>query len=337
MSNPKPEKARFLSASYHKLEFRPPKTFKDGFDLEALIIACFNVNLGDFESKSLASQAKARVGEPAPKQYKETMTFNRLIDLEHINSTTHSRSLNRITIQGMGLDTLNLDLGRVLTVMKEQGFVVTEAHSKILLPKSVVAFETIEKHFLAKAFTSSAKIVIPEVNPQKGNATTWSVGKRPNSRSANTMHGKRVIFYEAGKVHPELPKGTVEMELQLFGDAAQKFVYGETRDVDLTVRTIGIIRGHLSIKTLTGDRNISRRKPAKWWDGIVGGVDAVYLPRLNKPAPKLDNQVKYLHQALYQRKQALGEEILLDAMGSFCAELGLAEKLLEVLKSRYVF
>jgi hypothetical protein len=323
---------RTVSASYHKLEFRPPKIYKDGFDLEKLITTCFDVNLFDFESKSLATEVKARGGKATSAPYKETVTFKRFIDLEYTNSPNHGHTLNRLTIQGKGLDSLNLDIGKILTVMEEQGFVATEAHSKILLPPSMVTFATIEKHFVAKAYTSKARMVRQEVNPQNRHATTWAVGIRPDHRSLNTVHGKRVIIYEADKVHSELPQGTVEMELQLFGDAAQKFIYGRGGEVELTVRTMGVIRDFLSIKTLTGDRNLSRRAAAKWWDNIVGGFDVVVLPRLDTPTPRLCNQVKHLQQTLYQRKQTLGEEPLLRAMASFCAELGLAERLTDLLR-----
>jgi hypothetical protein len=336
MASATTERPRILSASYHKLEFRPPKIYKDGFDLENLITTCFHVNLCDFESRSFSSEVKARGGKATSDQYKETVTFNRFIDLEYTNSPNHGRSLNRLTIQGKGLDSLNLDVGKILTVMEEQEFVATEAHSKILLPPSVVTFATIEKHFLIKAYTSKARMVRPEVHPQNRHATTWAVGIRPEHRSLNTVHGKRVIIYEADKVHPELPKGTVEMELQLFGDAAQKFIYGRERELDLTVRTIGVIRAFLSIKTLTGDRNISRRTTAKWWDNVVGSFDVVLLPRLDRPTPRLSNQVKHLQQTLYQRKQTLGEEPLLRAMATFCAELGLAEKLMKLLREAQV-
>lgn len=318
-----------LYAHWHKFELKPPRDFKPDY-LEPLVYYCFNLALTEFEPKASTTTA-TQDSEPKKKQYHETLTYRKLIDLEFINSPKWGKTLNRIVIQGRGLDTLPLDVGCALTYFEKNHFICTEAHSKILLPESLVKFLTIEKHFLTNSYTSDVKRVGKETDPSNGHATTWSVGRRPQNRSANTTHGKRVIFYEADKVHPEVEPGTTEMELQLFGDAAQKFVFGPgTRDADLTAKTIGVIRPFLTIKTLTGDSNVSRRSTAKWWQTLTGKFDAVHLPRLDRAAPKLDNQIKHFMSTLYSRKVILGKDLFLDTLVTWFTEAGLMPELLQL-------
>lgn len=310
-----------LYGQWHKFEFRPPSHYQYLDSLDYLTQACFGLRFDQFESKSSSTADK----------FIEVLTYGRKIDLEFKNSPKHGRSFNRLVIQGTGLDTLSLDVGALLTYLENSGFSCTECHSKILIPSDMVEFSAIEKHFIQKAYTSDCKRVGPETDPSNGHARTWSVGARPNHRSLNTTHGKRVIFYEAAKVHPELEPGTTELELQLFGDAAQKFVYAPgIRDCDLTVKTLGVIRSYLSIRTLSGDSNVSRRPLARWWNNLVGKYDAIHLPRLDRKAPQLDNQVKAFKAMLYGRKQTLGESTMLETIAEFCRELGLTDRLLAV-------
>ena len=310
-----------LYAQWHKFEFRPPKHYNYLETLDYLTQACFELSTSDFENKSSSSAV----------QYNETLTYRRMIDLEFTNSPKHGKCFNRLVIQGTGLDTLNLDVGNLLTYLENTGFICTEAHSKILIPETFVDFGTIEKHFVAKAYTADCKRVGPETDPSNAYARTWSLGTRPNHRSPNTVHGKRVIFYEADKVHPGLDPGTTEMELQLFGDAAHKFVFAPViRDLDLTVKTLGLIRSYMSIRTLSGDTNKSRRSLARWWNNLVGKYEAIHLPRLDRKAPQLDNQIQNLKSTLYGRKQVLGADVLLETIITFCQELGLTHKLMQL-------
>jgi len=320
-----------LYAQYHKFVFRPPKHYNLN-NLDGLLKQCFSLTLNDFEDKSSTQEAKKRKGESGTLPFKEATTYNRLIDVEYVNSPKYGKTLNLITIQGQGLDTLKLDVGAILTEMEVQNFVCIECHSKILIPESTVTFPTLEKHFITKAYTADCRIVAPLTDPSNNHARTWAVGSRPAHKSINSVHGKRLIFYEASKVHDAIPAGMTEMEMQLFGDAANKFVYDTTlRDIDLTVKTLGIIRPYLTFKTLTGDKNVSRRSVARFWLSIIDNFPAIRIPRLNRLPPILKNKRDKFRTSLYGKKLDFGEILFLEVLTEFLQDQGLAAKAAHML------
>lgn len=320
-----------LYAHYHKFVFRPPKSYNLE-KLPTLLSTCFNLSPQDFKDKSSTEERKKRSGDTGSLPFKEVVTYDRLIDVEFINSPKRGKSLNLITIQGAGLDKLTLDIGAILTAMERSSFACIEAHSKILLPESTVSFSTLEKHFMGKAYTADCRIVLPITDPENNHSRTWTVGSRPSHKSVNSVHGKRIIFYEASKVHADISEGTTEMELQLFGDAANKFVYADAlRDLDLTVKTLGVIRPFLTFKTLTGDTNISRRNTAKWWLKIVDNYAAIRIPKLERLPPLSKNKLDKFRSGLYSKKLDFGEMPFLEALTDFIKEQGLSFQVAQLL------
>lgn len=309
-----------LNAQWHKFQFIPPSVYRDDYSLDGLLHVCFGLKLSEFEPASASPSAKT--------QYKQVETYRRWIDLEFVSSPKHGRHLHRIVIQGKGLENMPLDIGRILSIFEEHGFTCNEAHSRILISGERVSFDTINKHCLNDAYTATCRKVSPITNPDNRYAKTWAFGSSPSQKSVNTAQGRRVIIYEADKVHPELAAGTVEIELQLSGSTAQYFVFGEyTRTVDLTVKTIGVIRSFLCFKTLTGDRNISRRNAAKWWNAIVDDYSAIYLPRLDRKSPETEGRMKRFVSELHTKKIKLGEELFIKSLAAFVQEQGLIDKL----------
>lgn len=314
-----------LYAEYHKIEFRPPKGYSTAADSIARICDHLGIDSAEIEPRSLSAATKDRANQPQTPQYKTTDTFRRVIDFEYTNSPKHGRSLSRVVIQGEAFTSLNLDTGRILTGMESDGFVATEAHSRILLPSDFVSWDTIDAHFKAEAYTASCKIVSPLTDPQNNYAKTWQAGKRPKTRSANTQ-GKRLTFYQADKIHLDLPAGTTTMELQLFGDTAHKFLYSvPTRDVDLTLKTIGVIRGYFEFKALAGDTNKFRRPTADFWKKVVENIPAIHLPAVKRADPQLDGQIKKFKQELFSRYQKLGIKTFSATIADFAQELGFTE------------
>lgn len=319
-----------LYASWHKQEFRPPK----GFELEKLpelLQTCFGLTLYDFENTSSTEERKKRAyanscvedrkryDENSKPQFIETVTHNKLIDIEYTNTSKYGQTLNRLTIQGKGFEQLSLDTGKIITYLEREKFVCVECHSQILIPPALVTFENLEKYFKNKSYTSTANHVTPTYNPTKDHATTWNVGARPPKKSANSAYGKRVTFYEAYKVHPEMESGTTRMELQLFGDAANKFMFDDSlRQLDLTVKTIGVIREHITFKSLSvKDSNDSRRAMPRFWKYIVDSYECIRIPRLDKPQPQIENKLKRFQSMLFSKKQEFGEALFLAQLKKF--------------------
>lgn len=306
-----------LYAEWHKLEYRPSKDFRTTPESLERVAQHLGQSYSEFEDKSLSASA----------QYYTTETLHRLIDFEFVNSPKHGKTLNRVVIQGEAFAALKLDTGRILTVMEQEGFTATEAHSRILLPHLLLSWDTLDQHFKADAYTSTCKIISPLVDPSNNYAKTWQAGKRPKGRSANTQ-GKRLTFYQADKIHPDLAPGTTTMELQLFGDTAHKYIYSTlTRDVDLTLRMLGVIRSYIEFKSLAGDSNKSRRPIADFWRDLIGNIPAIHLPMLNKPVPQLNNQIAKFRELLFGRKQKLGVDTFVKALVDFAVEQGFTGKL----------
>lgn len=310
-----------LYAIYHKLELRPPKGFITDVVSLSRVAEHLGQNYQDFENKSSSKSG----------QFKTVETCQRLIDFEFTNSAEHGKTLNRVEIHGEAFELMPLDIGQILTGMESEGFVITEAHSRILLPPTFISWPTIDQYFKAEAYTSGCKIVSPLTDPSNGYAKTWQAGKRPKTRSAHTQ-GKRLTFYQADKIHPELPEGTTTMELQLFGDTAHKFVFSDmTRAVDLTLRTIGVIRGYFEFKVLEGDSNKTRRPTADFWKKVVGDLAAIHLPRLIKAEAKTDTRAQKCREMLYGRLLTLKADLFVKTIAEFVLELGLSDKLAQEL------
>lgn len=310
-----------LYSEWHHLDFRPPSDSEDSTNYRSLkfILDTIGLNLSDFENKSSSTTSS----------YYTEMTYKRLIDIQfkEVGGENPHQKLIWIVFHGDSFLGLKLDIGKLLSVVEEHGFVVGEAHSRTLIPNSFVEWDKIDRYFLAEAYVSEAKAVAPIVDPSNGYAKSWYVGKRPSGRSQKSQ-GKRVSFYQADKIHPELPAGTTTMELQLFGYTAHQFVYGAiTRQVDLTLKTIGVIKSYLDVITLPGrDKNKSRRKDkhksASWWLKIVDNLPAIQLPRLDKTAPNLSRQIAAFKISLYSAKQKLGNDLFVQHFHQFCAEKG---------------
>lgn len=321
-----------LYADYHKLEFRPPKKFATTAENLHRICRHIGINYNALEDKSYSQEKQSRSDTlPTTTPFKTTKTYRRLIDLELKNSGKYGQTLNRVVIQGSAFESLQLDIGKILSEMEREKFVLTEVHSRILLPPHFISWETIDQHFREDAYTAKCRIVSPLTDPSNNYAKTWQAGKRPQSRTAHTQ-GKRLIFYQADKIHSSLPPGTTEMELQLFGDTAHKFVYSKiSRDVDLTLRTLGSIRSFFEFKTLGGDSNTSRRETAKFWKKVVANVLAIHLPRLERPTPEQGRSLKKFREQLYARYQNLGCDGFVNIVADFAIELRMGQRITDRL------
>jgi hypothetical protein len=121
------------------------------------------------------------------------------------------------------------------------------------------------------------------------------------------------------------------MELQLFGSMAHDFIYSElTRDVDLTVRTLGVCRDYIEFKALTGDSNQSRRSMAIFWQSIVGDAAAIRLPALDQPSPTTSSRVKKTKEMLYSRYITLGAALFWTTLSAWFEEMGFQENIREM-------
>lgn len=305
-------------AGYHKLVFRPSKTFTTSEEsVNEITTTLFNIPLSQFEKKS---SGKSR-------QWEETFTYHRFIDLTYKNTSKHGTCLDRVTIQGLAFDHMPFSITLIQQYLETQSFQVIEVHSKVDVPKTLVSFQTIKDHFTSLAYVApGCKLVVPMCDPSNQYAETYYAGKR-------ATHGKRVAFYEAGKVHDDL-KDVTRMELQLFGRDAHAFfidgLWDDFRRLDLTERTFRVIIGHLEFKTLTGHENRSRRKIAPWWGTTIGNYTKINLPRTFRNPPDRQRQKAALKSVLYEKRQKLGEESFVEAMVEFAQEFNLTTKLVGV-------
>ena len=228
-------------------------------------------------------------------------------------------------------------MGKILTGMEQAGFVCTELHSRILIPQAITTWMTIHEYCTEDAYTSACHVVSPFTDPSNDYAKSWQFGKYPARRTAHT-EGRRLTFYDAHRMHPNEPPDSVAMELQLFGDTAHKFIYADQcRGVDLTVRTIGVIRSFAEFKELTGDSNRSRRPPAEFWQQIVADFSAIHLPRIGKPEPQMENRIKKFWQELFTKKQKLGHEPFVSALAAFIMDQQLTVQLSAILRDDPIY
>jgi hypothetical protein len=166
-----------LYATYHKLEFRPPKKFITTDESISKLCDIIGINSNELMDRSYSAETNKRQNQERTVQFKTVDTFNRQVDFEFTNSPKHGRCLNRLTLQGKAFEELKLDIGYILTRLEEEGFEMVEAHSRVLIPHDFVSWEVIEQHFRDAAYTSQCRIVSPLRDPQNDYATTWQAGK----------------------------------------------------------------------------------------------------------------------------------------------------------------
>lgn len=303
-----------LYAQYHKMEFRPHKDFTATTEHLYALANLFGIDYqAEFQPKSSSTAI----------QYKTVETYRGLINFEFFNPPKKQRTLNRVEIHGEAFETLPLDIGNILTKMEKALFTLVEVHSRILLPHDVISWDTLNQYFRDESYTSECRLVSQLNDPKNEYAKTWQAGKRPSTRS-NSMQGKRLTFYQADKIHPELDAGTSEMELQLFGKTAHDFVYATVaRDTDLTLRTLGVIRSYFEFKELSGDSNQCRRPTANFWLDIIADIPAIHLPRMDKPTPSLVGKQKKFKESLYSRLLSLGTDAFIRTLTEWLESQGL--------------
>lgn len=313
-----------LSAQYHKMTFRPHKYTVWNEATARELCGIIGIDPEELSDRSFSQTRREKQGEDKNFQYEATDTFRRLIDFTHrYNKTDDCRMLASVVVQGAAFDNLKLDIGAIITKL-EPNYKLVEVHSKVLLPKEIVTWEKLDRHFTTKSYSSFAHLASSLTDPANNFASTWQLGRRPQYLSDNCQ-AKRLIFYESWKVHPELEEGCSTMELQVFGSAAHAFVYGDVnRYVDLTTRTLGGIRGMFCFRTLSGDTNKSRRKLPSFWEKVVGDYSAI---QLTAPEPKVKptplGKIRKTKEYLYSKLQELGAETFTKMIDEFVLEMNL--------------
>jgi len=313
-------------AELHKLEWKwtPPKEAKLDFyslerpeELDALTEELFSIPINQFVRRTSA------IG-----QFQNIYTYNQLIDLGFRLTKFHDddleevweQRLETITIQGSAFDCMTFNTPHILRCTDDRHFRLREVHSKIDILSDRYAFPEIKKRYDVELFTTKCK-----TGSYKEEGRTIFIG----NKAAN---GKRLNIYEGWTVHEELPEGTVRSELQLYGRDAYNFFHSEKlRDVDLTTKTIGIIKGLITFREQGADSNKDRLPVADFWKYFTEEYVVVKLPRQLGLPPTFERTTRALTAYLHQKRQVLGDSGFVRAVYGCLDKAGLLQEFTAML------
>lgn len=198
-------------------------------------------------------------------------TYLRLIDLHLIagvtDEGTNTLQLDQVVIHGEAFRQLSPDAAAILAAADKLRFYPQRIDANFDLSADFLPFSTLNTQFLNDHLTSTS-CYHSWTSSEASAAKTWYVGKAQRN-------GYRVAFYEAAKIHPELPEGAWRVELQMFGNAAQEFctIYLSQPSADtLTAYMLAQLKKRVSFRTKTADSNKARWPICAWWFQIVAGA-----------------------------------------------------------------
>jgi hypothetical protein len=306
-------------AELHKAEWRwsPGNDAKqDYFSLEDpsrlndLTMALFSIPASQFLRRTSA------IG-----QYQNIHSYNGMIDLTfklhkiYANDSEElwEQRLEVVTIHGAGFDSMTFNTPHILRCLEDRHFTLREVHAKIDILDEHYTFAAIKRAFDAELYTTKSR----RKESFKDTGRTVAVGKK-------AANGKRLSIYEAWTVHEEIPEGTVRTELQLFGRDAQNFIHApQFRDMDLTTKTIGVIRKMITFRKPGTDTNKDRLPVADFWNFLTEGFAVCRLPRLISVAPTFSKTRKSMEVYLHQKRLVLGDDSLIETIRAWLDNAGL--------------
>lgn len=226
-------------------------------------------------------------------------TYLRLIDLHLIAGITNEGAstlqLDRVEIHGEAFRQLSPDAAAILTNADKLRFYPQRIDVNFDLSADFLPFSTLHTQFLHDHLTTTS--AYHSWTSVEG-AKTWYAGK-------DNRNGYRVAFYEAAKIHPELPEEAWRVELQMFGNAAQEFcsIYlAKPSPETLTSYMLAQLKKRVSFRTQTADSNKARWPVCAWWLQIVAGAGNYSE---NKPVTKSISEEKRQRKLIERMKSDL--------------------------------
>lgn len=251
--------------------------------------------------------------------FKPVFTLNNLVDVR-FRMWDDRHLLESIVVHGKGWQVVPYSVQKMVATASNYGLKLDVVHCKFDVSGDEVSFETIDNHFTKKSFTSNATATqfISE-DKATGKATGWRVGSTGHN-------GYTVSFYEASKVHYELPAGTWRIEVQAKGKAASELL----AESDLTAAVLALVNNRIKFRSLTSNNsNRSQRPIPRWWNSIVQGAGSFRVTHSNS-TPVLENRKKRLVSDLYSRCTSLGEPVFTEALQNFVQQFLPSFKLVQV-------
>lgn len=202
---------------------------------------------------------------------KKDFTYRNLVNLETWiipadEQSAHTiHDLDRIEIKGEAFRFLAVDAQQILNYTRAHDFYEQRIDLNFDISADFLPFSVIDSHFKESNYTTAASC--NSWTSQEG-ARTWYAG-------TYQRNGYRVAFYEAWKVHPELPAGSSRAEVQLFGKEAQTFagIYSAAPTPEtLTAYLLQKLKSRITFRTPATDSNKSRWPVPSWWTDIVAGA-----------------------------------------------------------------
>ena len=207
------------------------------------------------------------------KSWNKVLSYNKLIDLHTVvlESTPDSipnRALKRIVFHGEACRVFDLNYLNIFASLNMHRLYPQRIDLNIDVSADFAPFSKIEHHFRNDLLTKNSSY---NSYTDAGGNRSWYVGGKPS----DGQHGYRISFYESAKRHPELPKGSWRIELQMYGREAQIFVDNYISDptqefLDSYFRSK--LKTRLQFRTESKDLNKSRWPITKWWAQVIAGA-----------------------------------------------------------------
>lgn len=232
---------------------------------------------------------------------RQVYSYLRLIDLHLVTGVTEEGAttlqLDSLQIHGEAFRQLSPDAAAILGAANKLRFYAQRIDINFDLSADFLPYSTLHTQFLHDHLTTTSAYHSWTSSEAK-TAKTWYVGKAQRN-------GYRVAFYEAAKVHPELPEGAWRVELQLFGNAAQEFsaVYLAKPSQDtLTSYMLAQIKKRVQFRNPTADSNKARWPVCAWWLQITAGAGNYSE---NRPVTKLISEERRQRKLIERMKADL--------------------------------
>lgn len=235
-------------------------------------------------------------------------THNGLVDLEFRPKPEDTLELDRIVFHGEYFQPNDPNPARILAEAANFRFYPQRIDLKFDLSADFITYDVIHDHFRDDLVTSTAGY--NSWRSPEG-ARLWYAGaKRPQ--------GYRISFYESSKIHTGLPEGAHRIEVQLFGQDAQKFTglyLANTTPEFLAQYMLYLLEKRISFREPSSDTNKARWQTCQWWLDITKGAGN-FSEHITVARKALDNnRIKRMYETLTSSSDRLGLDLFSRSLG----------------------
>lgn len=232
------------------------------------------------------------------------------IEMVSCETTYPGIELDRVVLHGEAFRFLDVDPVKILTQAPDYNFRPQRIDLCFDVSADYLPYEVINDCFVFDLLTTRATYT-PWTS--KDGAKTWYCG-------THQRDGYRFAFYEAAKIHSELPKGAWRIELQMYGSDSREFTELYLQDPTqefLKAYVLQKLKARLKFRIKGNDTNKDRWKVPGWWTEIIKGAgNYSENKKVTKPV-RAENKLAWLLQDHKKKSDSAGLDMYIKSIQDF--------------------